>query len=149
MRIRPTVSILFVAVLTFLVLGVVPSAGAKGKAGNPPGLAKGNQGKSSSAASKGYGSNSSSSRGNSGKSAAASNGNSGKMTICHRTGSSSNPYVVISPSKNARGHWSHPSKGGRSDKNVPANAPKGPTFKSGYSGCSTSGGGGGGGGGGG
>lgn len=104
MRIRPTVTLMFLAALTFVVLGVVPSVGAQG--------------------------------------------NAGKQTICHRTGSSKNPYVVISPSKNAGGHSTHPKKGGRSDKNVPASAPKGPTFKSGYSGCTTTGGGGGGGGGG-
>jgi hypothetical protein len=102
-KIRPTIAMLFLAGLTFLVLGVVPPAGAQG--------------------------------------------NAGKQKICHRTGSSNNPYVVIGPSKNAAGHSTHPDKGGNNNKNVPNSAQKGPTFKSGYNGCSTSNGGGGGGGG--
>ncbi len=88
-KIRPIVTALFPVVLTFLVLGVVPSAVAKNE----------------------------------------------KQTICHRTGSSKNPYVVINPSKNAGGHSKHPDKNGHNDKKVPDNAPKGPTFKSGYGGC--------------
>ena len=74
MKIRPTVTMLFLAALTFLVLGVVPSAGAK----------------------------------------------SDKQTVCHRTGSSKNPYVVISPSKIAGGHSKHPDKNGHNDKKVPS-----------------------------
>ena len=88
-RIRPAITVLFVAVLSLLLVGVVPSAGAKNDKGK----------------------------------------------ICHRTGSSSNPYVVNSPSKGhtSGGHSTHPSKGGRSDAGAESNAPKGPTRKSGYS----------------
>lgn len=88
-RIRPAITVLFVAVLSLLLVGVVPSAGAKNDKGK----------------------------------------------ICHRTGSSSNPYVVNSPRKGhtSGGHSTHPSKGGRSDAGADSNAPKGPTRKSGYS----------------
>jgi hypothetical protein len=57
------------------------------------------------------------------------------MTICHRTASEGNPFVVITVSRNAGGHWTHPEKGGRNDSEVSANSPKGPTFKSGFTGC--------------
>ena len=64
---------------------------------------------------------------------AGANGHKGK--ICHRTGSSSNPYVVNSPRKGhtSGGHATHPEKGGRTDKAADQDAPKGPTRKSGYS----------------
>jgi hypothetical protein len=69
-RIRPAVTVLFAAVLTLLLLGLIPSAGA----------------------------------------------GAGKNNVCHRTGSKSNPYVGIQPSKNAKGHTTHPDKNGNSDK---------------------------------
>ncbi|HEX2089779.1 MAG TPA: hypothetical protein VHI54_07625, partial [Actinomycetota bacterium] len=77
-RIQPAVTVLFVAVLSLLLVGIVPSAGAKNDKGK----------------------------------------------ICHRTGSSSNPYVVNSPAKGhtSGGHSTHPSKGGRSDAGADANA---------------------------
>ncbi len=40
----------------------------------------------------------------------------GKQQICHRTGSSSNPYVGIQPSNNAQGHNTHPEQNGNNDK---------------------------------
>ena len=39
-----------------------------------------------------------------------------KDNVCHRTGSKSNPYVGIQPSKNAKGHQTHPEKNGNNDK---------------------------------
>ncbi|MFN2489082.1 MAG: hypothetical protein ABR529_04990 [Actinomycetota bacterium] len=40
----------------------------------------------------------------------------GKVTICHRTGSESNPYVRIRVNRNAlKGHRNHPPKNGRND----------------------------------
>jgi hypothetical protein len=42
-------------------------------------------------------------------------GAASKMTVCHRTGSSSNPYVGIQPSSNAQGHSTHPDKNGNTD----------------------------------
>ena len=39
-----------------------------------------------------------------------------KDNVCHRTGSKSNPYVGIQPSKNAKGHKTHPEKNGNNDK---------------------------------
>src|ERR1051325_765932 len=51
---------------------------------------------------------------------AGNGGDNGKTTICHRTGSNSNPYVIITISNNALpAHFGenahHPDKNGRSD----------------------------------
>jgi hypothetical protein len=62
-RMRPAVTVLFVGILTLLLLGIVPLAGAA------------------------------------------------KQQVCHRTGSTSNRYVGIEPSTNAKGHDNNPHPG--------------------------------------
>ena len=54
---------------------------------------------------------------------AASAGND-KPTICHATGSDTNPSVVISPSENAKGHQKHGTEG---DECAPVAVPETPT----------------------
>ena len=88
-RIRPAITVLFAAILTLLVVGLVPSVGAQDH----------------------------------------------KQNVCHRTGSSKNPWVGIQPSQNAKGHDKHPEKNGNNDKEGGSDFKKGPSVRGGGGGC--------------